>query len=242
MKGPEHRSAMAELAEELPLREAAEDFLAGAELGDLALHHGTVPEVLEDLLTWAGFLPIGDMARRYWRREPVGQIAASYGMSGRTLFRLLDRFGIERNGGTRRELPLPSEEIARAYVHERRQIQDIAAELNVNPGTISRRLREVGIRVPLGQRPLDLPEREIRRRRAAGETLTSLAHEFGASAPTIRRRLKGAGWSGKLVGIVRIPDAPRTGMTCPGHLRFVTDTRVRDAATQARQERQELKV
>lgn len=215
---------MAELAEELPLREAAADFLAGAELGCLALHYGTVPEVLEDLLTWAGFLPIGDIARRYWRRDPVGQIAASYGMSGRTLFRLLDRFGIERNGGTRRELPLPSEEIARAYVHERRQIQDIAAELNVNSGTISRRLREVGVHIPLGQRPLDLPEQEIRRRRAAGETLTALAHEFGASAPTIRRRLKDAERSRKSFGIARSADAPGAGMTCPGHLRFATDT------------------
>jgi hypothetical protein len=188
----EHQSLIEELAEDLPLREAAADFLAGAELGDLASDYSIAPEALKELLTLAGFLPIGDMARRYWRREPIERIAASYGVSGRTLFRMLKRFGIERNGGTRKHLPLSVQEIARFYTHERHQLQDIAAELDVNRGIISRRLREAGVRVPVGHRPLDLPAQEIRRRREAGETLAALARDFDTSVPTIRQRLTAA--------------------------------------------------
>jgi hypothetical protein len=42
MTALEHRSLVAELAEDLPLREVAADLLAGAELKDLALTY-TVP-------------------------------------------------------------------------------------------------------------------------------------------------------------------------------------------------------
>lgn len=90
------------------------------------------------MLTRAGFLPIGDMARRYWRREPVEPIAASHAMSGRTLFRLLERFGIRRNSGTGKDLPRTTQELARSYAHGRRQLQEIAAELGVTRGTVSR--------------------------------------------------------------------------------------------------------
>ncbi|MER6913989.1 hypothetical protein ABT354_20140 [Streptomyces sp. NPDC000594] len=83
------------------LRVIAADYLAGGELEHLAEDHGLEPGELESLLAQAGFLPIGAMARRYWRREPMARIAESFEINERTLYRVLARYGIERNSRVR---------------------------------------------------------------------------------------------------------------------------------------------
>ncbi|MFE6272228.1 hypothetical protein ACFVQ9_25945 [Streptomyces goshikiensis] len=117
---PLHRSVLADLAAVLPLREVAADFPAGAELEDLADDYATDPDELRALLTEVGFFPLGEIARCYWRREPVETIANSDQMSGRTSYRLLSHHGIARNGATRIEVGVPSAEVARRYLEDRR--------------------------------------------------------------------------------------------------------------------------
>ncbi|WP_338704089.1 LysM peptidoglycan-binding domain-containing protein (plasmid) [Streptomyces sp. Q6] len=171
------------------MREIAEDFLAGAELAELAAEFGIWPVLLETHLAAAGFWPVGDLARRYWRHEPVSKIATVHAMTERQVYRLLDRHGVARRG-RRRELPVPSAELARQYLVERRELQDIGAALGVSARVVSRRLRDdVGVRVPVGSRPIELPVQELRRRRDAGTSLVALAAEYQVSVPTIRARV-----------------------------------------------------
>ncbi|MFH8410430.1 hypothetical protein ACH4FX_37490 [Streptomyces sp. NPDC018019] len=172
------------------LRQIAADYLCGAELPDLADDHGLSLGALEEALVQVGFLPIGSMARQYWRRVPMARIADDHGVNERTLYRLLARYGIERHGGPRKDLPLSPAQIADRYLRGRDQQQNIAAELGVSPHTISRRLREAGVQVPIGARPLALPVRQIRERRNEGERILAIAAAHGVSDPTIRRVLR----------------------------------------------------
>lgn len=94
----ECRSLAVQLAEELPLREIAAAYLAGAELSDLAEGYDVELPALAALLVQVGFLPVGSVVRRYWQREPIEAIAASRGVSERTIYRMLARYRVSRRG------------------------------------------------------------------------------------------------------------------------------------------------
>lgn len=204
------------------LRQIAADYLAGAALPDLAAEHGLPPGALEEAFVQVGFLPVGSMARQYWRRVPMARIAEDHGVNERTLYRLLARHGIERNGGTFKHLPLSREEIAARYLRGREEQQKIAADLGVSPNVISRRLREAGVQVPVGARPLALPVQQIRERRNRGkESSLWLLSSESRTPPS-------AGFSGvefvsrwccRLKPVPGLPGSPRFGHStrCRSH-------------------------
>nr|WTB29735.1 hypothetical protein OG781_09735 [Streptomyces sp. NBC_00830] len=120
--------------------------------------------------------------------ESAASLAAEFGLTERFVFRLLDKHDIPRRGCVK-ELDMPLAELKRRYLEDRVELQDLAAMLGVSRGTVSRRLAEAGVTVPLGARPLDLPVDEILERRQRNETLKEIAAVYDVSVPTIRRRL-----------------------------------------------------
>ncbi|MFF8422970.1 helix-turn-helix domain-containing protein [Streptomyces sp. NPDC015680] len=61
--------AAPQVLEDLPVRDIAAAFLAGATLEELAAEHGAPAVLLEDLLTDVGFLPAAAEARSMWSRS-----------------------------------------------------------------------------------------------------------------------------------------------------------------------------
>jgi len=135
-------------------------------------------------------LPATRIIAQYKAGATAVQLGREYGCSGTTILGLLKRHRVPRRDGRRIELPVSAEELVRRYVHERKQIQDIAAELGVKPNLISRRLAAAGVVVPVGQRRMDLPDAEIVARYKRGETVQSIAASYGVSLPTIKRRIR----------------------------------------------------
>lgn len=134
-------------------------------------------------------LPAAEVIASYRAGEPTRVIGERYGCSKTTIINVMKRHDVKRRTTRRIELPVPTQEIVRRYRDERQEIQQIAADLDVAPALISRRLAEGGAKVPLGHRRMDLPDEEIRRHRD-GESIGSLATSFGVARPTIVRRIR----------------------------------------------------
>ncbi|MFD5848303.1 hypothetical protein [Streptomyces chartreusis] len=134
-------------------------------------------------------LPAKEIIRAYTSGHSSTQIAASYGCSNTTILHILRDHGVARRTGNRTELPVTNQELARRYVEDRALIQDMAAEFGVTPATISERIADSGVAVPIGQRRIDLPVPEILRRYDAGESVNSLSRAYGVSSPVIYHRL-----------------------------------------------------
>ncbi|MEU9615871.1 hypothetical protein AB0D56_30580 [Streptomyces sp. NPDC048209] len=132
---------------------------------------------------------LDELAARYKAGETVAQLAEYHECSTTTIRGLLDLRGVKRRG-RRIQLPVSSGELARRYLEGREKVQDLAAEFGVSPRTMSVRIAEAGVRVPLGSRRLDLPDAEIAERYARGETITQLSAFYGVSGPAIRRRIR----------------------------------------------------
>jgi transposase-like protein len=135
-------------------------------------------------------LPADEVIARYRSGASARAIGETYGCSASTILAVLRRHQVQRRVARRIELSVSTAEIVRRYRDERQEIQAIAADLGATPHLISRRLAEGGIKVPVGQRPMSLPDAEIRRRHKEGETIVSLAAAFGVSGPTIKRRVR----------------------------------------------------
>lgn len=134
-------------------------------------------------------LPAEEIIRRYESGDSATQIGASYGCSNTTILHILRDHGVARRKGHRTELPVTNKELARRYVEEKALIQDLAAEFGVAPATISERLADAGVVVPIGKRRIDLPVPEILRRYDEGEPVNALARAYGVSSPAIYYRL-----------------------------------------------------
>ncbi|WP_331719782.1 hypothetical protein OG210_33095 (plasmid) [Streptomyces sp. NBC_00466] len=130
-----------------------------------------------------------DIISRYQDGESARALADAHGMSERTVFRILCRHHIPRRG-SHKELPLSNQEIARRYLEERQEIQQIAQELGVSRHTIAARLTEAGVNRTVGQRPLDLPDELITERRRAGESAQKIAADLGVSHTTVLKHSK----------------------------------------------------
>lgn len=135
-------------------------------------------------------LPADEIIARYRSGASARTIGETYGCSASTILAVLRRHHVQRRVARRIELSIPTAEIVRRYRDERCEIKAIAAGLGVAPHLISRRLAEGGVKVPVGQRRMDLPDAEIRRRHREGETVVSLSAAFGVSGPTIERRIR----------------------------------------------------
>ncbi|MEU8469614.1 hypothetical protein AB0F30_17100 [Streptomyces sp. NPDC029006] len=135
-------------------------------------------------------LPADEVIRRYRAGETTAQLGQAYGCSRSTIIDVLKRHNVPRRVDRTIQLPVSNEELARRYLHERAEIQQLAAECGVTPNLISRRLAAAGVAVPVGHRRMDLPDAEIVRRYRQGESLVRLARAFGVSLPTIKRRIR----------------------------------------------------
>lgn len=138
----------------------------------------------------ADTLPVLEIVNRYRKGETARQLADVYGCCDNTISRLLEQHGVPRRGN-RLSLPVSNEELARRYLEDRAEVQELAAEYGASGYLISDRLRQAGVRVPVGKRRLDLPDEEIVARWKRGESISGLASAYGVSSPTIARRVRG---------------------------------------------------
>lgn len=134
-------------------------------------------------------LPAEEIARRYTSGASAAQIAASYGCSKTTILRFLQNHGVARRSGAWTKLPVTNQDLAQRYVKEGTLLKDLAAEFGVVSATISERLADAGVVVPVGRRRIDLPVAEILRRYEGGEPVNVLARAYGVSSPVIYHRL-----------------------------------------------------
>ncbi|MFJ7412862.1 hypothetical protein ACIQWZ_18895 [Streptomyces sp. NPDC098077] len=91
--------------------------------------------------TPASELPVQDIIERYENHESASVLGAEYGVSKRTILRVLRRHDVPRRG-SRLALALSNDEIARRYTEGREQIQDLAEDLGVSRHTVAKRLNE----------------------------------------------------------------------------------------------------
>jgi DNA invertase Pin-like site-specific DNA recombinase len=138
-------------------------------------------------------IPAEDVIARYRAGESTNQIGKTYGCSGFTITSILKRNGVSRRAGRTIELPVSNEELARRYLLDRAEIQQLAAELGVKPDLISRRLAAAGVVVPLGSRRMDLPDAEIVERYKRGEPVQQIAKAYGVSWAPIMQRIREGG-------------------------------------------------
>ncbi|PSK57056.1 hypothetical protein B0E38_02587 [Streptomyces sp. 111WW2] len=135
-------------------------------------------------------LPAAEICARYQAGESTNQLAKVYGCSNTTIIGILKRHDVPRRVGRTIELPVPDEELARRYLEERVELQQLATELGVKPNLVSRRVAAAGVKVPLGHRRMDLPDAEIVRRYKAGESANRIAKSYGVSHVTVMRRVR----------------------------------------------------
>ena len=135
-------------------------------------------------------LPAKDIVTRYRAGETTYQLGRAYGCSQTTIISILKRHGVSRRVGRLIELPVSDEELARRYLEERAELQQLAAELGVKPNLVSRRVAAAGVAVPVGHRRMDLPDAEIVARYKRGEPVQRIARSYGVSWPTIMRRIR----------------------------------------------------
>ncbi|MGW0056504.1 helix-turn-helix domain-containing protein [Nocardia nova] len=85
------------------------------------------------------------LAQDYTSRMTVYELAAKYGISRDTVSKHLHRMGVamRRTGLTEEQI----EEAVRLYIEQRWSLERIAGTLDVDHGTVWRRLRERGVRM-----------------------------------------------------------------------------------------------
>ncbi|MGQ4393826.1 hypothetical protein ACN6K5_003612 [Streptomyces violaceoruber] len=135
-------------------------------------------------------LPAAEICVRYQDGESTNQLAKVYGCSNTTIIGILKRHDVPRRVGRTIELPVPDEELARRYLQDRMELQQLAEELGVKPNLVSRRVAAAGVKVPVGHRRMDLPDAEIVRRYKAGESANRIAKSYGVSHVTVMRRVR----------------------------------------------------
>lgn len=163
----------------------ASRLVRGATSGKTAL-----PRVREALL--ADRLPVQEILTRYQAGESTYELGQAFGCSGSSIGNLLASNEVPRRPPRRRStvLPIPDEELARRYIEDRAMVKELAAELGVKPHLISRRLAKAGVRIPVGQRRLAVPDDEIVERVRNGEPLSRVAAAYGISVPSVKRRIR----------------------------------------------------
>ncbi|MFB7556701.1 hypothetical protein [Streptomyces brevispora] len=130
-----------------------------------------------------------DIIERYEDHESASALGAAYGVSTRTILRVLSRHDVPRRGN-RLVLPLSNDEIALRYTEGREQIQVIAEDLGVSRHTVAKRLDEKGVRRTVGHRGLELSDAAMAARRSAGESARSIAADLGISHTTVLKRTR----------------------------------------------------
>ncbi|MFE0206973.1 hypothetical protein [Streptomyces sp. NPDC058985] len=135
-------------------------------------------------------LPAAEVCVRYRAGESTVQIAEAYGCGESTIITVLKRNDVPRRVGRKIELPVSDTELARRYLDERVELQQLARELGVKPNLVSRRVAAAGVKVPLGHRRMDLPDAEIVRRYKAGESANQIAKSYGVCHVTVMRRVR----------------------------------------------------
>lgn len=123
------------------------------------------------------------------------EIAKRTGMSTSGVTAAMERAGIARRPLEAAELPIDDDQLARLYVDERLDDDDIASTYGVAPWTVRRRLRAAGIRRPNGAPPggdVPMPTADELRRHynTEGQTLAQIAAHYGVPQPTVRRWLE----------------------------------------------------
>jgi Mor family transcriptional regulator len=134
-------------------------------------------------------LPSDEIVERYRSGETTYDLSRAYKCSNTTIINILKRNGVARRSDRTIHLPVSNEYLAHRYLHDRAEIQHLAAELGVKPNLVSRRLADAGVAVPVGHRRMDLPDSEIVKRYQRGESIAEIARSYGVSFPTIRRRI-----------------------------------------------------
>lgn len=76
-------------------------------------------------------LPADEVIKRYRAGETAKQLSQVYGCSSTTIRTLLERHNVSRRDGRTIELPVSNEELARRYLHERAEVQQLAAEFGL---------------------------------------------------------------------------------------------------------------
>lgn len=125
------------------------------------------------------------------------EIARRTSMSTTGVTAAMERAGIARRPLEAAQLPIDDDELARLYVDERIDHDDIARAYGVAPWTVRRRLRAAGIRRPNGVPPggdVPMPTADELRRHydTEGQTLAQIAAHYGVPQPTVRRWLENA--------------------------------------------------
>lgn len=138
-----------------------------------------------------------DDLRRWYVEEGQStvEIARHTGMSTSGVTAAMERAGIARRPLKAAELPLDHDELARLYVDDRIDDDEIARTFGVAPWTVRQRLRAAGIRRPNGAPAggdVPMPSADELRRRydTEGHTLAQIAAHYGVPDPTVRRWLE----------------------------------------------------
>lgn len=137
-----------------------------------------------------------DLHRWYvTERQSTLDIARRTGMSTSGVTSALERAGIDRRPLEASELDLNDAELARLYLDERIDDDEIGRRYCVPKWTVRQRLRAAGIRRPNGSLPggdVAMPEREelVRLYQTERRTLADVGARYGVPDPTVRRWLE----------------------------------------------------
>jgi predicted transcriptional regulator len=120
----------------------------------------------------------------------LGDIGREHEVSGETVRKWLERYGIERRRPAAAS-SISRELLERRYVDEQRSIASIAEEFGVSPTTIAKHLDRWGVprrEAHHGSVPVtrDLLDREYVQR---GRTMAEIGEELGVSSTTVRKYL-----------------------------------------------------
>lgn len=123
----------------------------------------------------------------------IEAIVETLGLDRSTIFRHLDRLGLQRRGGRKLDEEMVRSAAARYETGE--TLSQIGQDLGVHGDTIRAALVRIGVEIRVAVRPTrprklsSMQVAECSRRREEGETLQSLANEFGLHRETLRRSL-----------------------------------------------------
>ncbi len=88
-----------------------------------------------------------------------------------------------------------------------RSVEQVAAEMGINPTTVSRRLRAAGVQMhPVGARRIPVSDEEILRLRGQGLLWRQVAEQVGMSAPGVHARWRRLGLAGHIDPMPTRPD------------------------------------
>lgn len=150
-------------------------------------------------------LPLEQVISDYQSGMSPVELAEKYGVSYGTITKRLKEAGVRKiTAKERNMMNFPLEQVISEHQSGMSPI-DLGEKYGVSHGTITKRLKEVGVYLERGRgrKKIDLPVDQIWFDYESGMTLTQLAEKYGVSPPTIRTRLKEAECDPLFIGIKR---------------------------------------